>query len=219
MVAALLGGAAVLVIVLASRGGPAPTPMPAPSPTPQALPQPEPFTVELTAVNGRSLDSGNLYARPERDRPQLTRNAARGAVDALQRYLNRAFVVPETRFTQPALHGFMTKPAQRELTGRMRSALGVGAPEIGGGTTRGAHARATVLYRNNRAVAVMLRHRARLDAVWPDGRDGRYIQEGTILFARAAGGWRAEMLDVHLTLPDPPEPSGPTEAPTNGEGS
>lgn len=216
--AAVVAAIAVVVLAVVNRdeGAPvvtAPTVTPTSTPTPDVA-QPEPFRVELARVVGRSLDSGNIYRRKPPQRPRLTRRWARRAADDLERYLNRAFVQPETRFTARALNGFLTPQARQSLTGQARSALGVGAPEIEGGTTEVARARATVLFQGRKPVSVTLLYTARMTTVWSDGPDQPLRQRGTVVMVPQRGGWRAQMLQVGLTRPQPPRP---TESPTGDD--
>ena len=190
------------------------SPSAAPSPTPSAEPaieQPRPFRVTLRKVRGVAADNALLFGRRPDERPKVAKQAAKAAANALQRYLNAAFVSPKTRFTPAPLRTLLTPVAFDELGKTDRRALGVGAPKIDGGKTGKAVARALVVYRHAKPVAVTLRYRAGLRAAFGQ-RTQPLTQRGTMVFVRVAKGWRADMVEVRLRLPKP-STGGPSAKP------
>ena len=196
----------------------APPPTATPSPTEPALTQPEPFRVSIRKARGVATDNALLFGRRPDERPKVAKQAARAAADALQRYLNAAFVSPKTRFTAAPIRTLLTPRAFDELGATDRRALGVGAPAIDGGKTGKAVARALVMYRHAKPVAVTLRYRAGMRAAFGQ-RTQPLVQRGTLVFVRVDKGWRADMAEVRLRLPKPSTggPAKPTPTPTPTE--
>lgn len=213
--------AAVVAIVLLTRGMQTaaevapPTPTPTPSPTEEAVAQPVPFRVRVTQIGQQPMDTNRLYGRTPVRRPPAARRAARRAATALQRYLNRAFVAEDTRFTNAAMNRLLTRQGANALTRRDRRALGAQPLEIAGGTTRPVRARAIVLHDRGDVVAVSLRYRARMNVVFDDGTRGPLVQRGAMVFVPTDNGWRADMVDVRLRRPRPPAAPADDE-PTQG---
>lgn len=180
---------------------PSPTPTVTPSPTPPPPPQPEPFTVEIRSIRAQTMGNGRIFNRPDGKRTKAVGRTGRRAVRALERYLNAAFVDPTTRFTEDAFDGVFTPRAAETMRKRDRKALGVDLPPIVGGTTRKATARAIVLHRGGSVYAVTVKFRAAMDVLLAGADPQRLQQRGSMVFIRTANGWRADMADVQLRVP------------------
>ena len=194
---------------------------PAPSPSESATPseseasvaQPKPFRVEILSARGEAIDSTNMFGRRPGKPPPAVKRAAEKAGTALENYLNAAFVDPSSRFTRGPIARLLTDNARRALDERDRRALGAEGPEIAGGTTISAKARAVVLYDGNRPHAVTLRYMAKMSIIYVD-RPARMTQSGTLVFRQLNNGsWLADLADVQLSLPAPP-PKEPADEPT-----
>jgi hypothetical protein len=221
---AVLAAAAVVVIVALTRdeapvvAPPPVTAEPSPSPTATAAPrvQPEPFDVTLRAVGVQEMGNGWIYRRRSGNTRKGAAKHARAAVAELNRYLDDALVDPATRFTRRPVNRLLTRRAQQELNRRGRRALGVGAPQILGGRTGKATARAIVLYDGKKAHAVTVTYRARMNVSVAGARKRQPLeQDGVMMFVPTRAGWRAEMVDVRTRLPQPGPPgSDPTADPS-----
>lgn len=182
---------------------PSQSPSAAASPQPPAeIPQPKPFVVKVQRRSGGALDSSNMFGRKRDVRPGAVRRGSRGAIRSLQRYLNGAFVRPQTRFTQAPIRQLLTKDAYRLLSPAGRKALGQGGPKFKGGTTSFARARVRVLFRGPTTISATVRYRARLNAILPQGRQPM-ISTGVLVFVPSGGSWKADMAEVQLLRPDP----------------
>jgi hypothetical protein len=212
----VLAGVVVAVVALTRDEAPvvAPPPVtaqpsPSPSPSPTAAPrvQPEPFDVTLRAVGVQEMGNGWIYRRRSGNTRKGAAKHARAAVAELNRYLDAALVDPATRFTDRPVNRLLTRRAQQELNRRGRRALGVGAPEILGGRTGRATARAIVLYDGKNAHAVTVTYRARMNVSVEGARRRQPLeQDGVMMFVPTRAGWRAEMVDVRTRLPQPRPP-------------
>lgn len=195
---------------------------PSAEPTAAAVAQPKPFKVRIRAVRGEVLDSSNMYGRRPDVRVKNIRMSVRRAARALERYLNTQFVAPNTRQTQRPIRALLSGDAQKQLTPRDRRALGMGKPRIEGGRTIAANTVAIALYEGSRPYAVTLRYTARMQVVVAGGGKQRLSQSGTmVLRPTAQGPWRADMVDVSLSLRPvraKPKPAAPSTEPA-GAGS
>ena len=209
-------------------------PIAAPSPSASPSPSPEPaeakaFTVTLLKARGRALDSTNMYGRTPEPRPTVVKAAAASAIKVLEAYLDQEFVAPKTRFTAAPLRLLLTGEARKQLAPADRAALGVSklskVKMVGGGKGK-ASVRAMVLHEGDDAHSVTLTYRATIPLIF-DVKPQPLVQEGTMVFALTGAGWRADMIDVRLSLPTPPkEPKTPpsedattTPAPPSEEGT
>lgn len=165
------------------------------------FPQPKKFRVEVLSARAEEVDSTNMFGRKPDRRPKVVKRAAGKAALALQKYLNRVFVLPDSRFSRGPLRGFLTDNARAALDDRDRRALGADGPAIVGGTTISAKARAVVIYDGNRPFAVTLRYAAKMSIIQRDTPD-RLTQSGTIVLRQVNKAWRADLVDVKLSLPD-----------------
>lgn len=207
----VLGGAvvvaAVVLAVLALTRDEAPVVAPptiAPSPTATAAPQvqPEPFKVTLRGVGVQTMGNGWIYRQRPGNSKRGARKPAKAAVAELERYLDAALVDPKTRFSDGPVNRLLTGRAEQQLNRRGRRALGVGAPPITGGRTGKASARAVVLYDGDRAHAVTVTYRARLNVMVPGATKRQPLrQRGVMVFVPTKAGWRADLVDVRTQLP------------------
>jgi hypothetical protein len=222
---AVVAAAAVVAIVAVTRdeapvvAPPPPVtaqPSPSPSPTPAPRVQPEPFDVTLRGVGVQEMGNGWIYRRRSGNTRKGAAKHARAAVAELNRYLDAALVDPATRFTDGPVNRLLTRRAQQDLNRRGRRALGVGAPEILGGRTGRATARAIVLYDGKNAHAVTVTYRARMNVSVEGARRRQPLeQDGVMMFVPTRAGWRAEMVDVRTRLPQPGPPgSDPSPSPS-----
>lgn len=209
-VAVLVVAGGLFALVRAGSNDPTATAMPPPSPTEVAsatpspkprAPRPEPFRVKLAKVEGQSLRSSNLFGRGPDNRPKAAKKAAKKATGALQRYLNAAFVNEKSRFTAKPIKRLLTTKAFDQLPRRQRKALGLKGPAYDGARTRKARAVATVLHLGDRVHGVTLEYTASMKII-RKGVGRPLHQTGTMVFVRGPQGWRADSIDVRLTLPD-----------------
>ena len=203
VLAAVVG--AVLVVRALTASDPAPAPSPTPtataSPTEAAQPQPEPFSVKVKRRRGQPVDNQLLFGRKPDNRRAAVLRGSKAAVGALERYLNAAFVNEKTRWTKAPLAKLLTPRGRQALTPRARRALGENGPEVAGGRTRGATARVVVMHQHSTLVAATVRYTARLQIIRGDNKPEPVVQRGEMVFVPVRGGWRADMVDVELTLP------------------
>ena len=194
---------------------------PSAAPTAAAVAQPRPFKVRIRAVRGEVMDSSNMYGRRPDVRARNIRMSVRRAARALERYLNTQFVGPTTRQSARPIRALLSGDAQKRLTPRDRRALGMGKPRIDGGRTIAANAVAVALYEGSRPYAVALRYTARMQVVVAGGQKQRLAQSGTMVLRPTADGpWRADMVDVSLSLrpvrAPRPKPATPGSEPAAG---
>lgn len=176
-----------------------------PAPTEEPVPQPKPFRVEILSARGEAIDSTNMFGRDPGRPPPAVKRAAGKAGKTLQAYLNAAFVDPSSRFTRGPIARLLTDNARQSLDDRDRRALGMGGPEIAGGTTISAKARAVVLYNGKRPHAVTLRYTAKMSIIHVD-QPARMTQSGMLVFRQLNNGsWRADLANVKLSLPKAPK--------------
>lgn len=212
--AVVVAAAGMFFLVRAMSGGeepaaaPSPSASPSPSPSPEPIPQAKAFSVKVAAARGQSLDSTNMYGRTGSAKPGLAKGATARAAKVLERYLNRQFVVPKTRFSAKPLAGLLSVQARKGLTKNARAALGVAKLKPLGGSAGKATVRSVVLHRGNTAVSVTMRYRATIDVILSE-KPQKLVQRGTMVFAPTKKGWRADMVDVHLSLPQKPKRSKP----------
>lgn len=182
------------------------------SPSPAATPRPEPFEVKVVKARSESIQSSTLFGRKASDNPAAVADAADAAAAALERYLTAQFVNADSRFTTEAVRALLTQEAFRGLRDAERTALGVASLEVAGASKGRATARATVLHDGEAAHAVTLQYRATIRFVAAD-MPQPLIQEGTMVFAKGPDGWRADMADVRLSLPNAPKRDRPNPPP------
>jgi hypothetical protein len=225
LIAAVAVAAGVVGAVLLTRGertiSAPPSPSAAaspPAPSPMPVPQPERFRVRLVATKVDAMGNGYIFRRRPGNSHRGAGRSARRVVAELNRYLNAAFVNPITRFTDAPVERLLTGQAEERLDPADRRALGVGAPLIDGGQTGDAVARARVLYDGRRAYAVTVSYRAAMQVALAesDGELRPIRQRGVLVFVPTRAGWRADMVDVQLRLPDAPEAPAPTPSATPG---
>jgi hypothetical protein len=149
-------------------------------------------------VDVANVNNDRLFGVAPKRPPKTARRAAARAAGALERYLNGAFVKPDTRFTKAPVRAFLTRDARRVLSARDLAALGVGMRSIQGGRTGNAEASAFVLHAGQDVISVTLRYTARLRFVTADDRPQQVLQSGSVLMLRIGKGWKAEMVDVEL---------------------
>lgn len=223
--AVVVTAAGLFFVVRAMSGAQAPLAAPSPSVTasPERVAQAKPFTVTVAAARGQSLDSTNMYGRPQTEKPNVVKSATNQATKVLERYLNRQFVVPKSRFSAKPLVALLSGQARRGLTKADRAALGVARLKPLGGGAGKARVRSLVLHRGNTPHVVTIRYRATIPLIL-DEKPQKLVQQGTMVFASTQKGWRADMVDVRLSLPQPPKRSkrdpskdtDPTPAPSEG---
>lgn len=194
-----------------------PTPSESAPPAAPEFAQPKDFRVTVTSSKGEPIDSTNMFGRRQDRRRSVVKNASKFAALTLERYLNEAFVDPRTRFTAAAIKPLLTEQARKALRDADRRALGAEGPEILGGKTVSAKARTVVLYRSSQPYAVTLTYTAKMNIIQVD-KAQRMTQTGTMVFKKmGSGGWRADFVDVRLSLPPrpkvPPKPQ-PSEGAT-----
>lgn len=195
-----------IVRAMSGAGGPAaaPSPSEASSPATPDVAQPRPFKVEVTKSRGVAIDNSNLYGRKAPAQPAVVKAATQRAVAQLERYLNSQFISGEARFSTKPLRKLLTLEAFKGLTKADRAALGVASLKPRGGGTSTAKARSVVLHLGNDAYGVTLNYRAKVELLL-DSKPQALIQEGTMVFASGKAGWRADMVDVRLSLPPAPK--------------
>lgn len=178
------------------------TPPASRAPARASIPQPKPFRVAVVSARGQPVDSSNLYGRRPRPRRRVVKHAARGAARVLERYLNAQFVRSGSRFTHRPLRKLLSHQARKELRKSDRAALGVAKLKVRGGRRGAAKVRAVVLHRGTKPYAVTLRYRAKIKLIVRK-KPQALVQRGSMVFARTRQGWRADMVDVRLSLPRP----------------
>jgi hypothetical protein len=190
---------------------------PEPSPPP---PQPEPFTVVLRAVRDQPMDHNYIYGRKADRSGAVVKTAARNAVALVERYLNAAFVAPNTRFTTQSLPVLLTDQARAQLRDRDKRALGVGLPEMAGAEGQKATARVAVAHEGSKVSAMTVKFAAAMKVITQAGAESALRQDGVLVLRRTPDGWRADMIEVRLTPPaktppqPPPSPSPAATTPT-----
>ena len=207
----LLVGAAAIATVFAVRfligGDGQPVAVATPSapasaaPTAQPPEQPTAFKIKITNTKSQTMGNGRIYGRAKGTRTKAVRTASRAAVKELARHLTHEFVRPKTRFTAAPARRLLSWRAEDVLRRRQRSALGVGAPDIDGGRTGRAKARTIVLHDGREVFAVTVKYDARMKVDVGRGKRRLLRQRGSMVFVPTKSGWRAEMVDVTLRLP------------------
>lgn len=201
---ALVLAAAVLTVLALTRDKAPVAAPPPPTVAPTAAPEVQPtrFKVTLRGVGVQTMGNGWIYRRRPGNTKRGARKPAKAAVAELERYLDAALVHPKTRFSNGPVKRLLTGRAEQQLNRRGRRALGVGAPPITGGRTGKASARAVVLYDGDRAHAVTVTYRARLNVMVPGAKKRQPLrQRGVMVFVPTKAGWRADMVDVRTQLP------------------
>ena len=212
LIAAVLVAAAlvaVVVFVMLRPGDPATGPSETPTaiatataePSEAALPQPKPFEVNLRKTLASSVEVSNIFGRKPAAGRDVTKTAGDAAAAALQRYLNAMFVTPKSRFSSAAARDLVTQDAWRLIGSTERRALGVGLQDYKGARTRKVNARAVVLFNKTHPHGVTVTYRARLVMLSRDAKPQPVVQQGSIAFVRTSQGWRAQLVDVHLSGP------------------
>lgn len=212
--AVLLAAVGLFFAVRAMSGGePAAAPAPSePAASPSPDPGAQPFQLKIAGARGVRIDSSNLYGREAPEKPDVVKDAATRAGEELQRYLNAQFIDPKTRFTEQPLRELFTPLAFSTLDKDDRAALGVSSLKVLGGEDSKATARATVMHLGDDPYAVTLKYRATTKLILSDDKPHPVVQEGTMVFAPVeGGGWRADMADVRLSLPDAPKQKKPVQ--------
>jgi hypothetical protein len=179
----------------------APTPTPAPPPTPPAAP----FDVVVTRLDADSASNAALLgvAAPGPDGDAVAA-AAEGARQALQAYLTSQFADPATRLSASPVNRLLTPRAAALLAPAARPALGEIALPLVGTVTGPVDAEIDVTINGPNVLSVLVRYHAQLTVLLPDDRQAPLAQRGTMVFVPTPDGWRADVVDVTLDVPDLP---------------
>lgn len=204
MLLLLLVAAATLAFLL-SRTVPTDPSTTAPAPAPNApqAPASVPFDVTVEVTHVRSMDNDGLFGKGAAVPDGAPDAAAQQVAEVLQRYLDAAFVLPETRFTDQPLAGLLSPRASAALS--QEDLAGLGALDVAVQQARAEPVTATaqVLTSGADAVVVEIRYDARAQVVADDGAEVPLRQRSTMVFVPDGDGWRAEAVDAVLDLPLP----------------
>jgi hypothetical protein len=197
--------AVVVIAVLLPTAGPSPETSSAPPPTAPDVPPPAPFMVTVDVTTVSPLDNDGLFGRDVTAPPdRAVHTAALEVEDAVQTYLNAAFVDADTRFTARPLAGLLAAPALEETHDVDLAGLGAVGIAVERVEAEPVSATARVLTNGGDVAMVQVRYDARAQIVGDDGRSGPLRQRATMLFVPEAGRWRAEAVDAELELPPSP---------------
>jgi hypothetical protein len=208
---------AVLALGLSAcglRGGAPEPPVVAPPTTPEPTPEPEPVPVTaepvavgVVEITYEALSNSVLIGRdPAPPDDAVLGAAVEGARAALERYLNTQFVDPATRFQAVGIQALLTPSALALLQTQPQYGLAQLDLALAALTTAPVSASATVLMDEAAVLSVLLRYDAVFHATLADGAAGPLQQQGALLFVPAEDGWRAEAVELALTLPVAGEP-------------
>lgn len=191
-------------------GGPGNRPTPGDPSGTDASTQGQPFDLDIHRIRLVNADNAEIVGgRPT----PVDHGAAERAVEAcrakLEAFLNAQFVDEGTWFSEAPLAQLLTPRAQASLTAADRAGLGVIAPDVARTFTGPTSAVAQVVIEGSKTHLVHLWYATKLTVELADGTTSAVDQRGSVTFSLTGDGWRAQAVDVDLTLPDVPGQPAP----------
>jgi hypothetical protein len=158
------------------------------------------LTVRVTDV--AEMDDDRVFARqPPVADDAVVDVAAREIAAVVTRYLDAAFVTPETRFSDQPLPALLSDDALAVSRGADRAGLGVVDQAVRDVEPQPVQVTARMVTDDGEVALVAVRYDARARLVTADGVSGQLHQRARMVFVPRDEGWRADVVDVDLTVP------------------
>jgi hypothetical protein len=190
--------------VVLGEQAPASTPTgepPPPAPATPPLPVSAPFDVVLDVVHVGSMDNDELFGRQIAIPDDAVAAATAQIGRALGRYLDAAFIAPQTRFSERPLAALLNRRALTALSDDDLAGLGALGIAVERVEPQPVTAKARVLTSGSDVAVVTVRYDARAQVVTHDGASVPLRQRATMVFVPDRDGWLVAAVDANLDLP------------------
>jgi hypothetical protein len=174
-----------------------------PGMTPLARAPTSTFDVTVRVADVAAMDEDPVLGRtpPAADRAAV-RAAAQDVATVVRTYLDGMFVSAQTRLTAQPLPGLLSRSALTVIDPADRAGLGA----VGGSLRRIEPEPVTIVARvvtdGGAPMLIDARWVARATLETGEGATGPLQQQARMVFVRTGGGWRADVVDATLRLPD-----------------